>query len=765
MKNRMIAWVAGVVSIVVILMVVIVAIEPPKDGITRAQAFKALALALTSKEECERKEGERGSSYFSAKEKDNWFVKYMDYLYESQYLDEELSIPTLASAQGFLTYGEVSYLAGKVSGKLKSQVGATKYNRDSIYPQEDWWQLYDGILKVTDPEGLVRTIDGVLYGTPSNLPQAGSWTAYTTEGNFGFQGLALDSYLDCEIRFLAREGEMIAMRELVSENVVYENVWLAEGQKGYFKAYLGTSYREFPVNADMENSPDMVNLLADLHMEKGRLTKITMKKDRISGKVLSVTDKAIEIEGYGEIPLAENFHVYKAYGDFKVMTAKDILVGYDLQEFVTAEGHLCAALLEREFDAKTIRVLLMDTGFKSAFHPEADLVLSSPAVMEYENSKGKTEREGLEAGTELLITPEDNRLKYGRITITPDHEDGITVRSIERSNGNPSYSGRLEIKAEEKGLALVNDLYLEEYLTKVVPSEMPASYEMEALKAQAVCARTYAYRQIQGNSYSQYGAHVDDSINFQVYNNADTNERTDQAVKETYGKMLICEGKPIDAFYYSTSCGHGADGSVWGAGGEALPYLQAVEIKSGGKILDEDDNENFDAFIKGDDPAAYESAYSMFRWETDISRSMVTAQINGVGTVQDLVITGRGPGGIASVLKVAGTDGTINIEGQSAIRSALGNRDLVITKKDGKTLENNPTLPSAFISVEKRVSGEGEVSFHIYGGGYGHGVGMSQNGAQSMAKNGMDYGSILSFFYRGTELMEVSGEGVPEANG
>ena len=60
----------------------------------------------------------------------------------------------------------------------------------------------------------VKTVDAVLYGTPSNLPQAESWTAYTTEGNFGFQGLALDAYLDCEIQFLARDGEMIAMRQL-----------------------------------------------------------------------------------------------------------------------------------------------------------------------------------------------------------------------------------------------------------------------------------------------------------------------------------------------------------------------------------------------------------------------------------------------------------------------------------------------------------------------------------------------------------------------
>ena len=163
---------------------------------------------------------------------------------------------------------------------------------------------------------------------------------------------------------------------LVSRNVVYENVWLAESDGRHFKAYLGTAYREFPVSAKLGGEDGMAGNLADLHMEDGKLVKITMKRDRLSGKVLSVTEDAIEIEGYGEIPLAPNFHVYKVYGDFKVLKASDILVGYNLQEFVAADGKLCAALLEREFDAKTIRVLLMDTGFKSVFHASADLVLS-----------------------------------------------------------------------------------------------------------------------------------------------------------------------------------------------------------------------------------------------------------------------------------------------------------------------------------------------------------------------------------------------------
>lgn len=755
MKNRMIAWVSGVVLVVVTLMVIIVKLEPPRDGIIRAQAMKAMALALTDKEECEKRAKERGTSHFSAKEKDNWFVKYMDYLYDEGYLDPELTPASLASAQGYLTYAEAAYMAGQVSGKLKLQAGSTRNNRDQAFPEEDWWQLYGSILKETDPEGKVEEMEAVLYGTPSNLDQAESWTAYTTAGNFGFQGLALDAFLDCEIRFLARSGEMITS-SLVSRNVVYENVWLAESDGRHFKAYLGTAYREFPVSAKLGGEDGMAGNLADLHMEDGKLVKITMKRDRLSGKVLSVTEDAIEIEGYGEIPLAPNFHVYKVYGDFKVLNASDILVGYNLQEFVAADGKLCAALLEREFDAKTIRVLLMDTGFKSVFHASADLVLGSGADLEYENAKGKMVGERLEAGTQLAVGPDSPYLEYGRMIITPDEPEAITIRSIERSQGTPVYSGSLEIKGTPEGLVLVNDLFLEDYLTKVVPSEMPPSYEKEALKAQAVCARTYAYRQIQGNTYSQYGAHVDDSTNFQVYNNTSANDKSTQAVKETYGKMLFYEDKPIEAFYFSTSCGRTADAGVWGTDSGKYPYLRAVEVKEGGKSLGKEDNDGFESYIKREDVIAYDTSYPMFRWQTDLPADVASAQMSGAGQIQDMTVTDRGPGGIAGELTVTGTDGTVTIKGQSAIRSALGNPSLIITKKDGGTMTGSATLPSAFIAIEKRTGEDGSLSFHIYGGGFGHGVGMSQNGAQGMAKTGKGYKQILDFFYHGTELRECN---------
>jgi len=353
----------------------------------------------------------------------------------------------------------------------------------------------------------------------------------------------------------------------------------------------------------------------------------------------------------------------------------------------------------------------------------------------------------------LTLTAEDERLKHGRMTIIPEKEEGITIRSLERAQGQPVYSGSLEIKKEEEGLVLINELYLEDYLKKVVPSEMPASYEKEALKTQAVCARTYAYRQIQGNTYGAYGAHVDDSTSFQVYNNTQTNERTDQAVDETYGQLLIFDGEPIDAFYYSTSCGHGADGSVWGNTGENLPYLRSMQIKNGARELTMEDNDTFDAYIRSRNITSYDAEYPMFRWQTEITAEQIAAKAPEAGTIQDLTVSARGLGGIASELTVKGDQDTVRIKGQSAIRTFLGNEENAIRRQDGSKM-NAASLPSAFISVDKITEEDGSIFFRIYGGGYGHGVGMSQNGAQSMAKSGKTYKDILDFFYHGAELME-----------
>ena len=84
---------------------------------------------------------------------------------------------------------------------------------------------------------------------------------------------------------------------------------------------------------------------------------------------------------------------------------------------------------------------------------------------------------------------------------------------------------------------MINELSMESYLCGVVPSEMPASYELEALKAQAVCARSYARRQMESYGYPEYEAHVNDSTDFQVYNNSQPQERSSRRCVRRKGKL------------------------------------------------------------------------------------------------------------------------------------------------------------------------------------------------------------------------------------
>lgn len=121
--------------------------------------------------------------------------------------------------------------------------------------------------------------------------------------------------------------------------------------------------------------------------------------------------------------------------------------------------------------------------------------------------------------------------------------------------------------------------------------------------------------------------------------------------------------------------------------------------------------------------------------------------------MEALQVTERGASGVAQSLLVKGSDGEKVISGQDRIRAALGDESLTIHRKDGGTTTGWTSLPSGFLTIEAAGKDSNGVQlFRIYGGGYGHGVGMSQNGAQGMAKEGMGYEEILRFFYDGVTI-------------
>ena len=402
----------------------------------------------------------------------------------------------------------------------------------------------------------------------------------------------------------------------------------------------------------------------------------------------------------------------------------------DRREYSQAQIESALPQKLRQNVNEKIRVLIKSNGFTQIAHTEVQLQAESG--LKITNGENSIE---CEAGQAITISPNDERFQTGTIQAESRGEgEKITISSLQRGYGMPSYRGKLELFKTAEGIVIVNELPLEEYLYAVVPSEMPASYELEALKAQAVCARSYAYNQSRDYAYPEYEAHVDDSTAFQVYGNSKEQESTIHAVNETCGEKIWYGDQVATAYYYSTSCGKSASITAWGGeANESNQYLQSISICDEGG-------------------APYEASLPWYRWTATVPEQTMSDLIElntktDIGTLLNLTITQTGEGGIAQEITAVGTTGKVLVETENKIRQALGGSGYTIEKQDGSSVSSSQLLPSAFISIEKKNG-----NYIIYGGGYGHGIGMSQNGANEMAKRGRDYRQILTTFYTGVTV-------------
>ena len=384
--------------------------------------------------------------------------------------------------------------------------------------------------------------------------------------------------------------------------------------------------------------------------------------------------------------------------------------------------------LENVGENPDIRVLIMTDGYRQEVHPSVEVCSQSGLEVE----AGEEHRD-ISPGESMQLSPDDDLFEKGHIRIQAKDGGEITLLSVNRACGNPSYAGILELRTTAEGIAVINELPIENYLCRVVPSEMPASYEMEALKAQAVCARSYAYRQISDYAYPEYKAHVNDSTDYQVYGNSLSQDSTDQAVEETKGQVICYRGKIVTAYYYSTSCGKTTDLEAWGTKkSEQNKYLQSVEVK--------------------DKDGDYEKDLPWYRWKAEIPADVLSNLIElntgkDIGKLQKVEVTKTGAGGVALQICATGDKGSVKVDTENKIRRALGGDGYEIMKGDGTVVASQTLLPSAFITIQK--NGD---TYVIQGGGYGHGIGMSQNGANEMAKKGKNYIEILTLFFQGVSV-------------
>lgn len=278
------------------------------------------------------------------------------------------------------------------------------------------------------------------------------------------------------------------------------------------------------------------------------------------------------------------------------------------------------------------------------------------------------------------------------------------------------------VKLLHKSTNKIEELELDEYLYGVVSSEMPATFEKEALKAQAVVARTYTlYKIINVGSKHKEANICDDSTCCQAWISKkdrlarwDSEKREEywnkivSAVNETKGKMITYDGKPINAFFHSNSGGYTeAPINVWG--GSGYPYLQSVQT-------------------------AGEDAYSQYSSKVTLTKKEFKEKIKKEHSNFEIDFNKE------DCIKVIEYT-----EGNRVKKIKVGNLEL-----SGVEIRTLCGLRSANfkVTVEKD-----NIIFEVIG--YGHGVGMSQTGADSLAKQGKNYEEIICHFYTGVKVEDI----------
>ena len=319
-------------------------------------------------------------------------------------------------------------------------------------------------------------------------------------------------------------------------------------------------------------------------------------------------------------------------------------------------------------------------------------------------------------------TPTSSKKETERQLQDNNQQEQTTENQTEISNKNTyNYSKYGTISLLHKKTGEVEQVNLEEYLCNVVSAEMPATFEQEALKAQAIVARTYTIYKILNKKHDNADI-CDDSTCCQAWISKDDrlakweeNQRESNwqkicsAVNETSGKIITYENKPIDAFFHSNSGGiTEVPVNVWG--GTGYPYLQSVETSG-------------------------EDAYTQYASEVTLSQEELINKLKE--KYSDISIDFTNSEDI-KILEYTESTRVKTIK--------FGNHE--ISGVEARTL-------FGLKSTNFEISRDGNnIKFSVKG--YGHGVGMSQTGADSMAKNGSRAEEIIKHFYTGVEITEVN---------
>lgn len=324
------------------------------------------------------------------------------------------------------------------------------------------------------------------------------------------------------------KGALVKQARAVTKDMVYENAYIVSNDDGRLIFICdGELYR---AKGTMEESFTGV---CDIEISGSKVKKIQIKPDDISGVMLSYGNGTMQIAGQGDIPMqSDKLPVYDETGAApKEIAVSDLIIGSETLSYILDSGRICAIVRRQVPDLTYIRVLIKNDG-KDVF----PTIAAAAAVNLYVDDADCGSNAIDDVGAYMA------NAQKGKIKVS-SADNYVSI------NGK-SYPGSFEFIGTDAGIVAVNTVDVETYVRYVLPSEMPSTFDAEALKAQAVCARTFVYSQMKNTQYALYGANIDNTTAFQVYNASETKQSTDEAVKATAGQVVSCGGSLITCYYF-----------------------------------------------------------------------------------------------------------------------------------------------------------------------------------------------------------------------
>lgn len=691
----------------------------------------------------------------------------VDYLADTEDKSKELSrlIDPLTKSQPIdVTYIRNVAMIISVPNDVFSEELSGMANEDYV-TREQFDSIYHNIAYTGRVKGLCRR-DIFVY----NVITSDKVSISDGRDNFSLSVELPDDCQDKVIDVYMKNGSIFKINGYGNSEAVLENVWVKNISDGKCAFLYNGIEKEYSLSQDYsENPADVENdgYVASLMIDNTGIKNVTRPENTIEARVLGITDNGLKVEDKGTVPYSENLEIYNIYEGAVCEESIPVLAGYKSVELSIESGEIVAAVINDKLVSDDIRVIISNDNFTSYDMKAVSFTCDS----EFEVKYSEDESTVYEAGSIVEISPEAYETGTVIEVIPREYSAKLQLLSISRTYGTPECYGSLEICIDEDAVNVINELPLEMYLYSVVSSEMPSTFPDEALKAMAICARGYAYTKMNDESFADYNAHLDDSSLCQVYNNVQETPETIKAVKDTYGLVPTYNGELIVPLYFSTSCGTTCTNEeIWG--GSAYPYLESNVENFEKNNIDLSDEEKFRQFIY--DSAGYDiidKDMPYYRWHIEYTKEeiseainsmleervsmssdnikvknangeIVSGEISDIGQVESISVTSRSKSGVVLSMEIEGTEAAIEVTGQTNIRNLITPVNQDIVRQDGSVVSGWTSLPSPYYYVDQNENG-----FVIYGGGFGHGSGMSQNGAGVLANLGYNYRYILRHYY------------------